>query len=215
MEKNKILAALTVLIAIICIIACEKNDQSLKQSAALSDAHNLAHQTKGFYSPPVKIAVKKTIENEQGVIHLSFSSSHIKPYLIKLFLDKDSYKKVDILEGNYEILFMRNILTINQSETGSRYDFVVDNDELANIKAILPKDYLVPGSIDVIGMSVFGLHSSSLRDSPGLSPDEGCAIAGGPGSTSCSNACCSTSCETGYYAYCGNTCSCEKKTKSN
>lgn len=214
MEKFKILATLSVVISIMCFIACEKNEQTLKVPSPIPDAHNLAHRTEGFYSPAVKINVKKTVENDQGVIHLSFSSKHIKPYLIKVFFEKNRVEEVEIKDGNYEILFMKNILTINQPETGTRYDFIVDNEGLSSIKALLPKEYLTSNSMEVIGMSVFGSHSS-LRDSPDLSPDEGCAIAGGPGSTSCSNTCCSTSCESGYYAYCGNTCTCEKKTKAN
>jgi hypothetical protein len=170
MKSYEILIVLSVFAITVYVIACGKNDRASKQVSSLSDAQNLARQTKGFYSDPVAISVKKKVENDQAVIYLSFLSPNVKPYLIKVFFEKSQYDEVNIEQGSYEILFMKNVLIINQFKTGQRYDFVVDNSELSNIKTLLPKDYLSKSAIHVTGISVFGSNTSQ-RDNPDISHD--------------------------------------------
>ncbi|WAC14291.1 LuxR C-terminal-related transcriptional regulator [Dyadobacter pollutisoli] len=77
-------------------------------------------------------------------------------------------------------------------------EFVIHCGPLAETLAKLPKSYLSASAMPTIGISISGQHSAS-REQPGL-VSGGCSTSGGTGTVFCSNACCSISCSTGYYA---------------
>ncbi|MEO6283836.1 MAG: hypothetical protein ABIN80_27370 [Dyadobacter sp.] len=209
MKRISLLVGLFSLAFVFIFLSCEKNAKDPDKPMFLIDANNLANQTDGFYSEVSQVTVEKNIENKQHKLQLTISNSHIKPQIVKIYLEEKDWKGIELVSGQYEILFLKYALIINNPLTGQKHEFIINCQPLAETLAKLPKNYLAASAINTIGISISGQHSA-LRDQPGLVPG-GCSTSGGTGTVSCSNACCSISCGTGYYATCANTCTCTKK----
>lgn len=203
------LALSFVLVAI--FLSCERYTKDPDKPTFLVDANNLADQTGGFYSRVGQVIVEKGIENDQHRLQLTISNSEIRPQVIKIYMSEEDLKKTDLTSGQYELLFLKYALVINEPMTGKKQEFVINCRPLAETLAKLPKNYISSSAIHTIGISLSGQHSA-LRGQPDLVP-AGCKTSGGTGTVSCSNDCCSISCDSGYYATCGESCHCSKTPK--
>lgn len=182
MKRISLLAALFSVAFVIIFLSCEKNAKDPDKPMFLVDANNLANQTDGFYSKVSQVIVEKDIENEQHKLQLTISNSEIKPQTVKIYLDAADWKEIELASGQYELLFLKYALIVNNPLTGEKHEFVIHCDPLAETLAKLPKNYLSASTIPTIGISISGQHST-LRDQPGLVPG-GCSTSGGTGTVS-------------------------------
>jgi hypothetical protein len=211
MKKTLLLAAIACSLAVVCFFSCDNSEKSVSKPAFLEDAPNLANQTGGFYSRSGQVDVTVTNEGTEKMLSLALHDANILPHQVKLYVDKQTAIP-DIASGNYEVLFLGSALILNEPETGQKFEFSVSNDNAKSMQEKLPAGYLSPNAIKTIGIAVYGNHSNH-RTSEDMVPD--CASSGGEGATSCSNACCSVSCSSGFYASCGTDFICIKNQKSN
>lgn len=206
MNKTFLSATLFFVFAIALFFSCEKSDKDVSKQEFLHDAPNLANQNQGFYSKVGQVDVSITDGGDQRQVTIDLHDSSINPYQIRLYLRNDA-KPVNLKSGKYEVLFLRSALILNDPATGFRAEFVVKNDAFKDMQGKLPDGYLSSHATEAVGIAIYGNHDNNRADSD-LVPT--CATSGGPGSTSCSNTCCSVSCTTGYYASCQSSCNCVK-----
>ncbi|SKB83894.1 hypothetical protein [Dyadobacter psychrophilus] len=210
MKQSILLAALCLAIAFIGILSCEKSDNDVAKQVFLDDAHNLAKQNNGFYSKVGQVDVIATQDGDQEILKINLHDATINPYEIKLYLSKGT-GYTDLKSGKFEVLFLRSALILNDPVTGKKMEFIVRNDSFNEMQAKLPEGYISASARNAVGIAVYGNHANARTHSD-LVP--ACATSGGPGSTSCSNTCCSVSCTTGYYASCQSSCSCVKSSSN-
>ncbi|NIJ54082.1 hypothetical protein [Dyadobacter arcticus] len=208
MKKFTLVALVVSLFLVAVIVSCEKSTKDPNTPSFLLDANNLADQTGGFYAKVRQVNVEKGIENSQKKLKLTWSDGDIKPYIVNIFFEEQDWEDFNLVSGQYEILFLKHALIINDPIKSIKHEFVVPNESLNDMQSKLPANYISTSAIRAIGISVYGNHAA-LRGKPALKP-ENCANSGGTGTSSCSNACCSITCLSGYYATCGNTCNCTK-----
>jgi hypothetical protein len=193
-------------------LACEKKSDEPEKPSFLLEATNLANQTDGFYSKTAQVTVEKGIENDQHFLQLTLSNNDLLPETVKIYVENENWDKVDLTSGQYEVLFLKYALIINEPMSGKRKEFIVHSEQLAAMLEKLPKNYLSASAISSIGISIYGQHNAFRGGIPSLGPD--CPISGGTGAVSCSNACCSVTCSSGYYATCATSCGCSKTPKN-
>ena len=201
---------ITLALVVLCLtFACEKKaDEPNNNPVFLIDAHNLAHQTGGFYSKTNQVNITRQAEGDRKSLKLELSDPTIKPYAINIFLTETDWDDLEIESGQFEVLFLNNALVLHDPISDQQYSFVVNNDGLKRLEEKLPAGYLSKTRIKAIGIAVYGNHNPH-RKSDDLVPGD-CASSGGTGASQCSNSCCSITCDKGYYATCGNSCNCNK-----
>ncbi|MCF2505864.1 hypothetical protein L0663_20880 [Dyadobacter sp. CY107] len=210
MKRSILFATLCLAFAIVAVLSCEKSDNDVSRQVFLHDAPNLAKQNNGFYSKVGQVDVATTQDGDQKILNINLHDSTINPFEIKLYLSTET-ESTDLKSGKFEVLFMRSALILNDPVTGKKVEFIVKNDSFNEMLAKLPKGYISSSARNAVGIAVYGDHANARSHSDVV---PACATSGGPGSTSCSNTCCSVSCTTGYYASCQSSCNCVKSSSN-
>ncbi|WP_439558565.1 hypothetical protein [Dyadobacter sp.] len=210
MMKITHLSAFLILAAFAIFLACERKSDEPGKPSFIEDATNLADQTDGFYSKVAQVSVAKGSENGQHMLQLTLSNSDLLPQSVKIYFEDENWEKVNLQSGQYEVLFLKYALIVNDPMSGKRQEFIVNAQQLSSVLEKLPKNFLSASAVPAIGIAVYGQHSA-LKEGPNLVPD--CPTSGGTGTISCSNSCCSITCNSGYYATCAGSCSCSKTPK--
>lgn len=192
MKKLLVCCCLSALILGGSLVSCQK-DRETASIAKLEKASEMAKMYGGSYSAG-KIDILSNgsnvvIAQNQGGRRTVFTLQREKQGMIPT-------------SGEYEVLYMRHLLILNSMSNGVKYVLFVNNDDSQEMLKKLPSSYFNKSQV----LDGFGL---SMTPNGGAQPAI-CANAGGSGSSSCSNSCCSVSCNTGYYAACGNSCNCRK-----
>jgi len=209
MKKTIALISATVLIALAFFIACEQQSDRPEQANYLEKGSDLAQQFGGFFFEKGNVAVVKDVDDGQKRLQLILTNRGIKPHTVNIFLEKKEWDNLNIRSSEYEVLYLKQILVLNDPKTGNRYTFKVQSEGLKELEAKLPENYLSKVAVDAIGIAFKG-PLPSLRGNPEFLTEQ-CHSAGGPGTLSCSNACCTITCKNGYYASCGQSCNCTKE----
>ncbi|MCE7060426.1 hypothetical protein [Dyadobacter sp. CY343] len=213
MKTQALRTALATLLLAALFVACDKTSDPPNSPVFLKDAHQIAHDTKGFYTKAADVTVSKDSENDQKRLHLVLNSRNLKAYTINVFLKDQDWQDVDLQSGSYELLFMKHALIMRDPLTNKQHTFNVENQDFPALKGSLPKGFLENSAISAIGIAVYGDHNSHKTDDDLVPVGGGCSTSGGTGTQSCSNDCCSITCLSGYYATCGTTCNCSKTPK--
>lgn len=210
MKKTIAFISATALIIVAFFIACEQQqDDHPEQTKYLEKGADLAQQLGGFYFEKGNVSVAKDIDAGQERLQLTLTNGGIKPHTVNVFLEKKEWKNLKIHSSDYEVLYLKQILVLNEPRTGNRFFFKVQSDGLKELEAKLPESYLSMPTVEAIGIAFTG-PLPNLKGNPEFLT-EVCHSAGGPGTLSCSNACCTITCKTGYYASCGQSCNCTKE----
>lgn len=209
MRKAIALIFAIALIAAAFFIACEQQHDYPEQAKYLEKGSELAQRLGGFYFEKGNVAVVKDIDAGQERLQLTLTNGGIKPHTVNIFLEKKEWNDLIIQSSEYEVLYLRQILVLNEPRTGNRFTFKVQSDGLEELEANLPESYLSIPAVEAIGIAFRG-PLPNLKGNPEFLT-EVCHSAGGPGTLSCSNACCTITCKAGYYASCGQSCNCTKE----
>ncbi|SEJ63225.1 hypothetical protein SAMN05216327_114185 [Dyadobacter sp. SG02] len=209
MKKTIVLISALVLAAVAIFFACEQQNDRPETANYLAKGSELAQQLGGFYFKNGHVAVVKDIDNGQERLQLTLTNGGIKPHTVNIFLEKKEWNDLKIQSSEYEVLYLKQILILNEPRTGNRYTFKVQSEGLKELEVKLPENYLSNQAIEAIGIAFRG-PLPSLKGNPEFLTEQ-CHSAGGPGTLSCSNACCTVTCKNGYYASCGQSCNCTKE----
>lgn len=190
-------------------IACEQQNDQLEQTTYLTKGLELAQELGGLYFREGNVSITKDTDNGQKRLQLALTNGGIKPHIVTVFLEKADWEQLNLKSGKYEVLFLKHLLILNDPHKGMQHTFRVQSSELKDLEVKLPRAYLSSAPIEAIGISFQG-PLPTLKGNP-ENLGEVCHSSGGTGSISCSNACCTISCKTGYYATCGQSCNCTKE----
>lgn len=227
MKKNRLIWFL-VLFAM--VISCSDNDSSsskengknIEEKSLLSDKiFNRLDYDKDFMTIQGEFQVWQTKENE--IVFLNKEGNN-RNLLILQGAEKQSLLK----DGNFEIVYLKHSILVNNLDTGSiTYLKVPKNEEIA-ITNKFKDNITIDAQIDGFGLILAYIdykndaklsldilkkqNSLTIYLSSIFNNRSGCAN-GGQGSTSCSIAPeggggCSVSCGAGYYACCNFNCYC-------
>lgn len=189
-------------------ISCEQNNERPEFPSYLPNGAELAQQHGGLYFKEGRVSMKKDTDNGQERLQIVLTNGGIKPHTVNVFLEKKDWNSLQIKSGDFEVLYLKHLIVLNEPQTGLRYTFSVASEELLKLEAGLPSSYFSNSAVEAIGIAFQG-PLPTLKGNP-ENVAEVCHYSGGTGSSSCSNACCSITCKTGYYATCGNSCNCTK-----
>lgn len=188
-----------------------KKDSSFFKSATL-----LLSAEDGIYLDSRLVNIEKIILNDLHTIKISLDENESYSHVLNVYLEKMDWNNLNIQSGKYEILFLKEVLFLNNLENNEKFAFKVENENGRILMDKLPKDYKSLEFTDVIGIAFYSdniLHLTNRGLRIGLTavePADTCKYAGGEGSTSCSNKCCSVTCSAGYYSECFDICYCVK-----
>ncbi len=150
-----------------------------------------------------------------------------------MFILQGATKDIDLKDGNYEILYLKHSLLLQNKDTGENVYLKVPKPEEKIITLSVKKNINLQNEIEGIGLIYETLpikQNQSMRiDVVKKQPSiiefltattnttniDGDCSSGGTGSSSCSNNNCSVSCQSGYYACCNLLCDCKPNPDSD
>ncbi|QRR00404.1 hypothetical protein [Dyadobacter sandarakinus] len=211
MKKQSYTAYMLCVALMAMLFACDQNARKMEVPTYLQDVENIVGVTNGFHVRHNDVDISTITVAGNKALHLAFHDQLLRPYAADIFLENDALEKVGLESGKYEIVFLKSVLIVNDPVAHRKVHFIVNNQDLAPVRKAIPAAYLEGNGFNAIGIAVYGDHKASRLAGDGSSDlKDDCATSGGTGSVQCSNACCSITCSSGYYASCGKSCNCSR-----
>lgn len=203
MSLRKTYKSLIIVLSILFVMSCNRDDGSLAREEPLERASEMAKLYNGEFSKnSIKFSHGEATDVKGAITNTTNGSVAVFTFQRG---ENDAFPS-NLPDGDYEVLYMRHFLVLSNQESGKKFILIVSKQESTDLLTKLPLSYTKNTEI----ISGYGL-SMNYTAGAGARPFD-CASAGGSGATSCSNTCCSVSCGAGYQAACGSTCRCDRKT---
>lgn len=190
-------ALLTIATIVSFLIGCQQDSEIKQKAALLERGSEFAQLYRGEYSRG-KVDV---IASSDGSIKGAYS--HNGKRKVFTLQREGAGQKSDLASGQYEVLYLKDLLVLNNLSDGKHHILTVQDDKTKELLTKLPPSYLK----NAVFIDGFGLAMATT----GNKKEIGCTVAGGPGASQCSNNCCSVTCSSGYNAVCNYSCLCQKK----
>jgi hypothetical protein len=196
-KKSYLAIVLVFLLAFIS--GCHNEDNTIKSTAPLEKAVEMAQ----LYDGELTKSGVKFLANIGGSLQARMITSGGKVQIFSFQRSENDVFAVLPQDGEYEVLYLRHLIVLNNLENGKKFILQVGKEETTNLLKKLPATYFKNAQV----LNGVGLSMDYAAGAKVLA----CATAGGYGATSCSNTCCSVSCASGYTANCGSSCECLKR----